>query len=159
MRRQDKAISEFSEQVRILQQCSVLHLAITDENRPYIVPVNYGVDVASDEVTLYFHGANEGTKVELMKKHPDISFVADYEYEIKKAEMACGWTSRYESVIGYGMVTLVTEADEKQHGLDCIMAKYGFQGKPEYAEAALARIHVYKINVAAMTGKSNGGKS
>lgn len=156
MRRQDKEISDFSKQVSILEKCSVLHLAITDEIRPYIVPVNFGMAVNDEKVTLYFHCAKAGTKVELLKKHADVSFEADYEYEIKKADIACGWTSKYESVIGHGIATPIIDDEEKKYGLDRIMEKYGFEGKPEYVEASLERVHVYKIEVMALTGKGNG---
>ena len=66
MRRKDREISDYSEIIRIIESCSVCRLGLMDENEAYIVPMNFGYIVENKELTLYFHSAKEGRKIDLM---------------------------------------------------------------------------------------------
>lgn len=60
MRRKDREITDFDEMVSVMRRCDVCRLAFQDGDVPYIVPLNFGMKVKEDSVTLYFHGALEG---------------------------------------------------------------------------------------------------
>lgn len=62
MRRSDREIKEFDKIVEVMRKCDVCRVAINDEKYPYILPLNFGMDVIDGKITLYFHGANEGKK-------------------------------------------------------------------------------------------------
>ena len=66
MRRKDRAVTSPSEIVEIMSRCEVLHLAIAAQPAPYLLPVNFGME--PDGMTLYVHGAMEGTKYDLLAK-------------------------------------------------------------------------------------------
>lgn len=68
MRRADREIKDFDEIIQIIKKCDVCRIAMNDGEFPYIVPLNFGVDVQGKQVYLYFHGALEGKKIDLMKK-------------------------------------------------------------------------------------------
>ncbi|MDR2089589.1 MAG: pyridoxamine 5'-phosphate oxidase family protein, partial [Clostridiales Family XIII bacterium] len=57
MRRKDKEITDVNEKLEILQKNKVCRLALSESDRPYIVPLNYGYSFENGALTLYFHGA------------------------------------------------------------------------------------------------------
>ena len=72
MRRNDRAVTDPVEIVDIMSRCEVLHLAIAAEPAPYLLPVNFGME--PDGMTLYVHGAMEGTKYDLLAKNNRVGF-------------------------------------------------------------------------------------
>lgn len=68
MRRKDREITDFNEIMNIINKCDVCRLALFDEDYPYIVPLNFGVDKEDDQLYLYFHCANQGKKLDLLNK-------------------------------------------------------------------------------------------
>ena len=45
MRRSDREIKEFDKIVEVMRKCDVCRVAINDEKYPYILPLNFGMDV------------------------------------------------------------------------------------------------------------------
>lgn len=45
MRRRDREIKEFDEIVKIIKKCDSLVLGLNDEGYPYLVPLNFGMDI------------------------------------------------------------------------------------------------------------------
>ena len=43
MRRADREIADFDEMCRVLTACDVCRIALTDDERPYILPLNFGM--------------------------------------------------------------------------------------------------------------------
>ena len=68
MRRKDREVTDFSEIIKIMKNCDVCRLALNDDGFPYILPLNFGMAVNEDKITLYFHSALEGYKVGLIQK-------------------------------------------------------------------------------------------
>lgn len=62
MRRKDREITDVQEILNIIRKCDVCRIAMNDGDFPYIVPLNFGLDVQGEQVYLYFHGALEGKK-------------------------------------------------------------------------------------------------
>ena len=52
MRRKDREITDFDEIVSIIKRCDVCRLALNDEEFPYIVPLNFGLEVRGDQAFL-----------------------------------------------------------------------------------------------------------
>ena len=53
MRRKDRQITDLEAIRAILDKAKVLHLAMIDGARPYVVPMNYGYALAAGRLTLY----------------------------------------------------------------------------------------------------------
>ena len=75
MRRADREIQSFEEMVDVISRCDVCRLGLHDGDYPYILPLNFGakIETEAQTVTLYFHSALEGHKIELIRKktmHP-----------------------------------------------------------------------------------------
>ena len=45
MRRKDRQITEFNEIIEIIKKCDVCRIALNDKDFPYIVPLNFGLDI------------------------------------------------------------------------------------------------------------------
>ena len=151
MRRKDKAIVELAEIEEIVRRSLVCRLGLTEENRPYIVPLSFGFK----DSTLYFHSAPEGKKIEILRKNSSVCFEFDLDHEVLVDEKACKWGMKYRSVIGFGKASFVEDLEEKRKGLDVIMQHYSGRSF-QYPEPAVENTVVIKVEIESMTGKESG---
>ena len=151
MRRKDRAIGELAEIELILRRSLVCRLGLTEENRPYIVPLSFGFK----DRTLYFHSAPEGKKIEILRKNSKVCFEFDLDHEVLVDEKACKWGMKYRSVIGFGKASFVEDLEEKRKGLDVIMQHYSGRSF-QYPEPAVENVFVIKVEIESMTGKESG---
>lgn len=142
MRRGEREVRDRQRLLEVLESCDCLRLAMADVDAPYIVPVNFGWEEREGQLWLYFHGAREGRKAELLGRNPHVGFEADCSYELVEGAVACRYSYRYASVIGVGTVHFAESDDEKRRGLSRIMAHYAPGRVFEFPEAALARVAV-----------------
>ena len=148
MRRKDKEISERNEIEKIITQSQVCRLAMTDGDRPYVVPLCFGYE----DNALYFHSAIKGKKLNILRRNPNVCFEFDIDCNVRAADKACDWGMQYRSVIGYGKASIV-ESDRSRHkALDIIMRQYG--GKAEsYPDGKVKHTLIIKVDIDMMTGK------
>lgn len=151
MRRKDREICEFEEIIKVLEKCEVCRLALNDENFPYIVPLNFGLSVENGKASLYFHCANEGRKLELIKNDNRASFEADCENNLVLDYGNMNCTMEYESVIGKGEIHILGE-EEKLGALRILMNHYRHDEFP-INEKILPMTTVFRLDVIEMTGK------
>ena len=151
MRRKDKAIVELAEIEEIVRRSLVCRLGLTEENRPYIVPLSFGFK----DSTLYFHSAPEGKKIEILRKNSSVCFEFDLDHEVLVDEKACKWGIKYRSVIGFGKASFVEDLEDKRKGLDVIMEHYSGRSF-QYPEPAVENTVVIKVEIESMTGKESG---
>ena len=152
MRKKDREIKDTKELEEILQKADVCRIAFAVDGIPYIVTMNFG-HVWKDRLTLYFHCAKEGKKLELLKRNSTVCFEMDIDHQLVEAANACDWGMKYRSIVGLGLLEKVEEETEKKKGLDCIMDHYGFNGKKEYDEKVLNTTEILKLTVTEFTGK------
>jgi nitroimidazol reductase NimA-like FMN-containing flavoprotein (pyridoxamine 5'-phosphate oxidase superfamily) len=152
MRKKDREIKDAKELEEILQKADVCRIAFAVDGIPYIVAMNFGY-VWKDRLTLYFHCAKEGKKLELMKSNNMVCFEMDIDHEIVEAAIACDWGMKYRSIVGLGSIETIEEETEKKKGLDCIMDHYRFNGKKEYGEKVLNITEILRLTVTEFTGK------
>ena len=82
MRRKEREVTDIKEIREVLDSCKVCRLGIADEGGAYIVPLNYGYRLEDGVLTLYFHGAKEGKKLDLIRKNPEVGFEMDGRHEL-----------------------------------------------------------------------------
>jgi len=151
MQKSDKGITDIDEIERIIEKAICCRIGLADNDEPYIVPVCFGYE----RNTLYFHGALEGRKVELIKKHNKVCFEIDTDVEVVKTEEPCSWTMKYRSVIGVGRAYILESYEEKTHGLRLIMKQYS-EGEFTFPKSKLDSILVVRVNIESITGKQSG---
>ena len=150
MRRKDRAVTSPTEIVEIMSRCEVLHLAIAAQPAPYLLPVNFGME--PDGMTLYVHGAMEGTKYDLLAKNDQVGFEMECTSGLVLDEASHSCTMNYESVMGWGTVSEVTDLDGKLHALDCIMRQY-LSEDFYYDPAVAGRTRILCLKIQERTGK------
>jgi len=152
MRKKEKEITDINEIERIIKRAVCCRIGLVDGEEPYVVPVSFGYE----RNALYFHGALEGRKVELIKKSNQICFEVDTNVEVKKSEKPCSWTMKYRSVMGVGRAYFLESDEEKIHGLTVIMRQYTEGDDFSFPKATLDRTLVVRVDIRSITGKQFG---
>lgn len=154
MRRNDKEIKDKNAIERILNEAQVCRIALCNDNKPYIVPMNFGFK----DNYLYLHSACEGRKIDMIKGNNNICFEVDIKNELVKSDEACNWGMKYYSVIGFGNASLINDNNKKKEALDIIMQKYSenTQKTFEYSPSALDKTVIIKVKITKLTGKKSG---
>lgn len=151
MRRSDREIKDRKEIIEVMERCDVCRLALQDEEYPYIVPLNFGMEVEGETIVLYFHGALEGKKYELIQKDNRACFEMDCNHGLDMDEVHRECSMNYESVIGRGRVEIVLE-EEKYKAL-CILMKHYHQEEFPFSKEMIPATAVFKLTVETVTGK------
>ena len=123
MRRKDREITDFDAIVQIIRACVSCVLGLNDDGFPYLVPMNFGMDIEEGQLYLYFHCANEGKKLDLIRKDNRVTFEMDCEHNFILYEERMSCTMGFASVIGHGTISFVPE-EEKLDALKILMRQY-----------------------------------
>ena len=151
MRRKDREITDRAEIDEIIRSSKILHLALADNNIPFLVPVFY----AYDGTALYFHSAQRGTKIEILKRNNNVCFEISQEHGIIESDMACDFEAKHKTVIGFGKATFVETEEEKIKVLNSIVAQFT-EKKFEFPKANLNSATVIRIDIKSIKGKKHG---
>jgi len=154
MRRKDKEITDVNEKLAILSKCKVCRLGLSEDNYPYIVPLNYGFSYDDGKLTLYFHGATEGKKIDIIRKNNNACFEIDCDAKLIEGENPCDYGYEFKSIIGFGEISIADTKDEKINGLNYLMKhQTGRAIKYEFSEIELNNVLVLKMTAKEFTGK------
>ncbi len=82
MRRKDREITGIDEKLEIIAKCKVCRIGLSENNYPYIVPINYGYSFNDRKLALYFHCAPEGKKIDIIKKNNNACFEIDCDTKL-----------------------------------------------------------------------------
>ena len=151
MRRKEKEITDKKELESIISRSSTCRLALSVDNQPYIVPLCFGYQ----DNTLYFHSADTGRKIDMIRQNNQVCFEFDIDQEIVEHEEDCHWGMNYRSIIGFGKAYIVEDEEQKREMLDIIMDQYT-KGPYEYSDELLEIMVVIKVEIEEMTGKQSG---
>jgi nitroimidazol reductase NimA-like FMN-containing flavoprotein (pyridoxamine 5'-phosphate oxidase superfamily) len=158
MRRSDREVSDIEAIETIIKKADVCRIALAVDNIPYIVTMNFGYRSYPGQ-SLFFHCANEGRKLEMIRKNKYVCFEMDIEHQIyvrpeKDGRKGCNWGMKYSSVVGYGHISVITEKEAKKSGLDLIMRHYGDEDEYIYDEKVLGNTTVLRLDITEITGKT-----
>lgn len=152
MRRKEREITDPGEIISIISRAIVCRIAFANDNIPYIVPMNYGYSF-DERPNLFFHCANEGKKLDMIRKNNFVCFEIDSDHAIYSGEKGCEWGMKYSSIVGFGRIFIITDQFEKRKCLDLIMEHYGGKGEYAYDEKTLCRTTILKLEISEMTCK------
>ncbi len=153
MRRKDREVTDLTKITDILNRCNTIRLGIHGTDYPYVVPLSFGLEIIDNTPIVYFHCAQEGLKIELLEKSPNVCVEGDIFHKVEKTEN--GITTRYESIIAQGKCEFATSPDEIKHGLRLINQHYGYDDYPLERCKGLAHLKIGKITLHKITGKRN----
>ncbi|MBC8569765.1 pyridoxamine 5'-phosphate oxidase family protein [Zongyangia hominis] len=155
MRRREREVTDPATIRAILEECDVCHLGLVDDGRAYVVPLNFGYSLEDGELTLYFHCAKQGRKLDILRKNPQVSFAIDRPYRLITGPNACDYTMTFGSVLGEGTARIVEDPAEKRAMLFCLMRKFTREELP-LPEKNLTGVTVIEVKAFSFTAKKNG---
>ena len=154
MRRKDRQITEIEAIRAILDKAKVLHLAMIDGDRPYVVPLNYGYTLENGALTLYLHSAREGRKLDVLRQNDRVAFVLETNVsQVSGGDIPCKYGEAYASVMGEGTAVLLDDPVQKIEALQILMKTQTgreFAFTPAMAES----VAVIRVNVDSFTAKA-----
>ena len=150
MRKSEREIEDKSLIDKILLESIICRIGLFDDEYPYVFPVNYGFK----NNALFIHCAQQGKKIDLIRKNNKACFEIEDSYKIVEDEISCNWTTKYRSLIGYGEIEIVNDFDQKKQGLDVIMKQHG-KMENSYSDKLINRVLILKLNIKSVTGKQS----
>lgn len=155
MRRKDREVTDFEEIIKIVDECEIVHIGLSDGDYPYIVPLNFGYEVVGQQLSLYIHGAMAGRKYDMLMKNPCCSFEMDIPLKMDCIVDKKDVTMRYKCVMGKATAHFLY-GEERQRAIDdVIMARHEETKHFEYNKAMVERTAVIQLVVTEMTAKVN----
>lgn len=153
MRRNDREITDKAAIIQILDECKVMRLGMCLDNIPYVTPINFGYEERETGFVFYFHGAEEGKRLDIISQNPNVFIEIDNGGMITEAEKACGYSCDYKSVMAQGTARIITDSAEKKHALAVLMKTqtgldFTFENKD------LEGVSVCAVTVSEMTAKA-----
>ncbi|HKK83244.1 MAG TPA: pyridoxamine 5'-phosphate oxidase family protein [Atribacterota bacterium] len=152
MRRKDKEITNIKEINEIIMEADFCNVAMSKNNAPYLVPMNYGFH----EPYIYLHSANEGLKIDILRRNPQVCIGIVGHVKLEKSSDVCKTGMKYNSVIIFGKAEFLTNKDEKSKALTHIVQHYEqdvLRDKLIFDESELNRVTVLKVRIEKITGK------
>jgi len=151
MRRSDREITDYDDILELVKRCDVCRVAMFDEQYPYIVPMNFGYKVEDNgAMIIYFHGAKQGKKHDLLSKNNHVGFEMDISKPYEKGTI----TMQYESLVGFGDMEVIDEESERIEAHLAILRHYNDDDIQVSAEM-MRNTCMLKLNVRHITGKRN----
>lgn len=148
MRRSRQALTP-DDCTTILTHASHGILALAADDCPYTVPLSF---VHTDGV-LYFHCAQSGLKLELMRRNANASFCVVAEDNIVPE----AYTTLYRSVVCRGQLTEITDAAEKRAALVALGKKYAPHEPDTHLNAEIdsdwQAVTVLRFTISELSGK------
>ena len=156
MRRSERAVTDPEIIRSILDRAKVMHIGLVDQGDPYVVPVNYGYTYEDDVLTLYFHSAVTGRKMDIIKENPTVFCTITLQEGIKDGgDNACAYSYAYASLMGQGRAMRLSDADDKREALDILMKHQTGREGFSYGDSSLSRLSVIRIRLDHFTAKVN----
>jgi len=159
MRRQDREIRDFSVILDVIQTLPIGHLAMNDAGTPYGVTMNFFPELDADRnIVLFFHGAKEGRKAEILSRDPRVYFFAERDDGPKVIVRPNGRrsvTNLYVSVAGEGVMERLDAPEEKRRVLLAMANAFSDEPFESLPDAVVEMTAVWKLVLHDVTGKSN----
>ncbi|GLX67052.1 pyridoxamine 5'-phosphate oxidase family protein [Paenibacillus glycanilyticus] len=134
IRLQKRACTDEDKIQTFLEQARTGFLGLASDHVPYVVPLNF---VWTDNA-IYFHGASEGRKIDMIAANPEGCFTVSEEYGTIADPTPAHVDTAYMSVIIYGTIEKVTDWDEASAAMQVMLNKY----VPGYFDRPLAKSHL-----------------
>lgn len=121
MRKESRAMdSQWA--LELMHKAAYITVSFIDaEGKAYGVPLSLASD---DDVNWYFHCALEGKKLDAIKAHPEVCLSAITRCQPTVGPLDGSFTLQYKSAIAFGRAEIVTDDEEKIHGLRLVCQRF-----------------------------------
>lgn len=108
---------------------------VKPDGTPYGLPLSLA---RTDDNTFWFHGAQVGEKIDVLKANPAVCLSAVTKCHPLVGPMDNSFTLEFKSAMAYGKAELVESVEEKTEGLRAICSRF-LPGHMAAFDAALAK--------------------
>jgi len=139
----------------ILKQCKTCWVAMSENDVPYVLPMNFAMD--GDRVIL--HSAQSGRMWETIKKNPKvcINWMLGEELAWQDFEVACSYRVKSKSVIVEGTAEIIKDVEEKERLFKQFMTQYSDLSF-KFNAPAIRNVGVLVVPITKLTAKEFGAK-
>ena len=152
MTKRERQVTDPQQILEILDKGQVLHMGLSVNDEPYVVPMNYGYRMEDGKLTLYLHSAVKGKKLDMIRANPKVFFAIDCDRMPFQGDKPCQYGLVYSSVMGRGTAVIVEDVEEKKRAMTALMKT---QTGKEFAfeDRLVSIVSVIRIDVAEYTAK------
>ncbi len=153
IRRKEKAIENIDEMKAIITRAKHITFALCKSDEPYLVTVSHGYNPIKN--CIYFHCANEGKKIAILKENNVVwgQALQDEGY----AQGQCDHL--YATTQFRGKVTFVEDFEEKKEALISMIHKLDDNPteviKKQITKDSVTRVTIGRIDIDYMSGKQS----
>ena len=106
----------------IIKQCKTCYVAMSDNDIPYVLPLNFGI--AGDQVIL--HSAQHGRMWETIQKNPKVCIIWTLGEELawQDERVGCSYRVQSKSVMVEGTAQIIEDDAEKERLFKQFMTQY-----------------------------------
>lgn len=152
MRRKDREIVR-EELKSVIEKCETVNIGLIDDNKPYVVTMNFGVEEIDAAFRFYFHSAIEGRKLDVIRANSTACIAMDSSNRLVRSIHACEYTMEFESIMGSGNITIVEDETERRHGLELIMTQYEKGTQFKFDDRHMRAIKILRFDCDEISGK------
>ena len=140
----------------ILKQCKTCYVAMSDNDVPYILPMNFAMD--GDRVIL--HSAQYGRMWDTIRKNPNvcINWTLGEELAWQDEQVACSYRVKSKSVIVEGTAEIVEDITEKERIIRQFMTQYS-ELPFKFNEPAVRNVGILLVPISKLSAKEFGAKA
>ena len=150
--KRESRVTDPTEIIRILDTAKVLHLGLSVNDEPYVVPMNYGYCLENGKLVLYLHSAVRGKKLDMIQANSKVFFEIDCDRMPFEGRVPCQYGMVYSSIMGRGTATLVEDPEAKMQAMSILMKTQ--TGKDfTFNERLVSIVTVIRIDVQEYTAK------
>jgi len=156
IRREDRAVTDEAWIKDFLQQAPFGVLAMSHNGQPFVNTNLFAYDEAAHAI--YLHTARVGRTPATVTANQQVCFSISQMGRLLPADVALEFSVEYAGVMIFGPANLLTEAAEKEYGLQLLLDKYFPHLHPGQDYRAitpeeLKRTAVYRIDIEQWSGK------
>ena len=140
---------------KIIRACKTCFLAMSDNDLPYVLPMNFALD--GDSVIL--HSAQSGRMWETLKKNQNvcINWTLGEDLAWQDVKVGCSYRVKSKSVLVEGKVEFIDDFDEKTRCMNLMMSQYSDR-EFKFSKPAIENVGIIKVVIEKITAKEFGAK-
>lgn len=152
MYKKEKEITDVDVFYDVLKKGTFAIIALSENDRPYIVTMNYGYDEGKN--ALYFHCALKGLKLNILSQNPNVcaTVLEDLGYKADECSHA------YRTIVFRGTLCVVRELEEKKYGMEVLF--HHLEANPDpirernfKTEGDYSKVNILRLDIEEITGK------
>ncbi len=140
----------------IIRECKTCFLAMSENDIPYILPMNFALEGNS----VILHSAQTGRMWETLKKNRNvcINWTLGEDLKWQDEKVGCSYRVKSKSVLVEGKVEFVDDYDEKTRCLGLLMKQYSNR-EFKFGKPAVENVGIIKVAIEKISAKEFGAKA